>query len=110
MGTCILLIAPEFDGLSWVIHIIEPMQQSRMGVYVHFGRKDCAIFLREASARKIGSCLPPAGNIDREGQMIQFLRVFPPPRPLCCRHVVFNTPYVVHDYPEFGPPTLAIST
>ena len=34
-----------------------------------------------------------------EGQ-IWFVRVLPPPHPLCRHHVVFNTPYVIRDYPE----------
>ncbi|MYE59598.1 MAG: hypothetical protein F4X35_08575 [Alphaproteobacteria bacterium] len=28
------------------------------------------------------------------------MRVLPPPHPLCRRHIVFNTPYVIRDWPE----------
>ena len=72
MGSCILRIAPEFDCPSWLTDTVERMQQSRMGFFVHCGS---------------------------EGQ-IWFVRVLPPPHPLCRHHVVFNTPYVIRDYPE----------
>ena len=28
------------------------------------------------------------------------MRVLPPPNRLCRQHIVFNTPYVIRDYPE----------
>lgn len=99
IGTCILRIVPEFDGLSWVTDIIELLQQSRMGFYVHCGRKDGAVLLREVGTRKTMSCLSPAGYLGRKGQ-IWFVRVLPPPDRLCHQHIVFNTPYVIRDYPE----------
>ena len=75
------------------------MQQSRMGFYVHCGSKDGAVLLREVGTRKIKSCLSPAGYIGRKGQ-IWFVRVLPPPHRSCHQHIVFNTPYVIRDYPE----------
>ncbi len=99
MGTCILRIVPEFDGLSWVTDIVELMQQSRMGFYVHCGCKDGAVLLREVGTREVLSCLSPAGYRGKKGQ-IWFVRVLPPPHHLCHQHIVFNTPYVIRDYPE----------
>ena len=99
MGTCILRIVPEFDGLSWVTGIVELMQQSRMGFYVHCGIKDSAVLLREVGTREVMSCLSPAGYRGRNGQ-IWFVRVLPPPDHFCHQHIVFNTPYVIRDYPE----------
>lgn len=99
IGTCILRIAPEFDGLSWLMDIVELMQQSRMGFYVHCGNKNGAVLLREVGTRKIMSCLSPAGYRGRKGQ-IWFVRLVPPPHRLCQQHIVFNTPYVIRDYPE----------
>ncbi len=99
MGTCILRIVPEFDGLSWVTGIVELMQQSRMGFYVHCGNKDGAVLLREVGTREVMSCLSPAGYRGRKGQ-IWFVRVLPPPDHSCHQHIVFNTPYVIRDYPE----------
>ena len=99
IGTCILRIVPEFDGLDWVTDVIGPMQQSRMGFYVHCGIKDGAVLLREVGTREIISCLSPAGYLGRKGQ-IWFVRLLPPPNRQCHQHIVFNTPYVIRDYPE----------
>ena len=99
MGSCILRIAPEFDCPSWLTDTVERMQQSRMGFFVHCGSDDEGVLLREVGTREIVSCAVPAGYAGSEGQ-IWFVRVLPPPHPLCRHHVVFNTPYVIRDYPE----------
>ena len=99
MGSCILLIAPEFDCPSWLIDAVERMQQSRMGFYVHCGGEGEGVLLREVGTREIASCTVPAGYTGCEGQ-IWFVRVLPPPNRLCRHHIVFNTPYVIRDYPE----------
>ena len=99
MGSCILRIAPEFDCPSWLIATIERMQQSRMGFYVHCGSEGEGVLLREVGTREIVSCTVPAGYAGREGE-IWFVRVLEPPHPLCPRHIVFNTPYVIGDWPE----------
>ena len=99
MGSCILRIAPEFDCPSWLMETVERMQRSRMGFYVHCGSEGEWVLLREVGAPEIVSCLVPAGFAGREGE-IWFVRVLPPPHPLCRRHIVFNTPYVIRDWPE----------
>ena len=99
MGSCILRIAPEFDFPSWLIDAIERMQRSRMGFYVHCGSDGEGVLLREAGTRETVSCTVPAGYAGREGE-IWFARVLPPPHPLCRRHIVFTTPYVIRDWPE----------
>ena len=64
MGTCILRIVPECDGLSWVTGIVELMQQSRMGFYVHCGIKgQCG---SAARGRHTGShVLPVSSRLSR---------------------------------------------
>ena len=99
MGSCILRIAPEFDCPSWLTDTVERMQQSRMGFFVHCGSEDEGVLLREVGTGEIVSCAVPAGYAGSEDQ-IWFVRVLPPPHPLCRHHVVFNTPYVIRDYPE----------
>ena len=99
MGSCILRIAPEFDCPCWLIDTVERMQRSRMGFYVHCGSEDDGVLLREVGTREIVSCTVPAGYGGSAGE-IWFVRVLPPPHPLCRRHIVFNTPYVIRDYPE----------
>ncbi len=99
MGSCILRIAPEFDFPSWLIDTFERMQRSRMGFYVHCGSDGEGVLLREAGTREILLCTVSAGYVGSEGE-IWFVRVLPPPHPLCPRHIVFTTPYVIRDWPE----------
>ena len=99
MGRCILRIAPEFDCPTWLIDAVERMQQSRMGLFVHCGSDGEGVLLREVGTREIVSCAVPAGYAGSEEQ-VWFVRVLPPPHQLCRRHIVFNTPYVIRDYPE----------
>jgi len=99
MGSCILRVAPAFDCPSWLIDAFKRMQRSRMGFYVHCGTVSDAVLLREVGTRETVACTVPAGYIGQEGQ-IWFVRVLPPPHRLCPRHIVFNTPYVIRDYPE----------
>ena len=99
MGSCILRIAPEFDCPSWLIDAVERMQHSRMGFYVHCGSESEGVLLREVGTRETVSCTVPAGYAGHEGE-VWFVRVLPPPHPLCPRHIVINTPYVIRDWPE----------
>ena len=99
MGDCILRIVPEFDCPSWLVDTFERMQQSRMGFYVHCGSDREGVLLREVGTREIASCTVPAGYTGCEGE-IWFVRVLPPPNRLCRHPIVFNTPYVIRDYPE----------
>ncbi len=99
MGSCILRIAPEIDSPSWLIDAVERMQRSRMGFYVHCGSEGDGVLLREVGTREIVSCTVPAGYGGSAGE-IWFVCVLPPPHPLCRRHIVFNTPYVIRDDPE----------
>ena len=99
MGSCILRIAPEFDCPSWLTDTVALMQHSRMGFFVHCGSDGEGVLLREVGTRETVSCAVPAGYTGGKGQ-IWFVRVLPPPHELCRRHIVFNTPYVIRDYPE----------
>ena len=99
MGRCILRIAPEFDCPSWLMDAVERMQRSRMGFFVQCGSESEGVLLREVGAREIVPCTVPAGYVGCEGE-IWFVRVLPPPDHFCRRHIVFNTPYVIRDYPE----------
>ena len=99
MGSCILRIASEFDSPSWLTDTVGLMQKSRMGFFVHCGSEDEGVLLREVDTREVVSCTVPAGYAGGAGE-IWFVRVLPPPHPLCRRHIVFITPYVIHGWPE----------
>ena len=99
MGTCILRLLPEFDCPSWLMETLNRMQQSRMGFYVHCGHEGEGVLLREVGTREIISCTVLSDYTGFEGQ-IWFVRVLPPFNRLYRQHVVFNSPYVIRDYPE----------
>ena len=99
MGSGILRIAPEFDSPSWLTDTVGLMQQSRMGFFMHCGGEDEGVLLREVGTREVVSCSVPAGYAGSEGE-IWVVRVLPPPHPLCRRHIVFNTPCLIRDWPE----------
>ena len=101
MGSCVQRLGPEFDCPAWLMDGIARMQQSRMGFYVHCGRESDRVLLREVGTREVFSCTVPAGYAGQEGQ-IWFARVLPPPNRSCRWHIVFTTPYVIRDYPEFA--------
>ncbi len=100
IGSCILRIMAEFDPPVWLVGTIERMRQSRMSFFVHCGRDGENILLREVGMRETLFCRVPAGYIGNEGE-IWFVRVLPPPSPLLRDHIVFNTPYVFLQHPEF---------
>ena len=99
MGSCILRVAEEFDTPAWLMEAVERMQQSRMGFFVHCGSDGGLVQLREVGKQETVSCSVPAGYAGIVGE-IWFVRVFPPDGRSCNHHIVFNTPYVVRDYPE----------
>ncbi len=99
MGSCILRILSEFDSLPWLVDILELMHRSRMGFFVHCGNEEAGVRLREVGTAEVISGVVPAGYAGSKGE-IWFARVLPPPHPLCRRHVVLTTPYVIRDWPE----------
>ena len=99
IGSCILRLAPVFDFPPWLTDTVERMQRSRMGFYVHCGNASEVVRLREVGTREIVSCIVPAGYVGTDGE-IWFVRVLPPPHSQCRHHIVYNTPYVIRDYPE----------
>ena len=56
MGNCILRIMPDFHCPTWLIDIVERMQQSRMGFFVHCGSDGENILLREVGTRETLPC------------------------------------------------------
>ena len=100
IGTCILRLAPEFDMPSWLTNTVKLMQHSRMGFFMHCGKNGEEVLLREiGTTQEVVSCLVSSGYTGSEGE-IWFVRVLPPPDPLCTMHIVMNTPYVIRHYPE----------
>ena len=99
MGGCILRVASEFDCPPWMTGTLEQLHRSRMGFYVHCGSEGDTVMLREVGTQDVVPCLVPAGYVGSEGE-IWFVRLLAPPDPLCSRHIVMITPYVIRGYTE----------
>jgi hypothetical protein len=79
-----------------LIAVFEKMQNSRMGIYVHEGRSNEYIILRELITNREIETIVPSGYRGTQGE-IWFARVMPPP--LEDGHfsysIVLTTPYVI---------------
>ena len=79
-----------------LITLLEVMQNSRMGFYVHEGGSGKYVFLREIVTGRKTKAISPSGYMGKAGQ-IWYARVLPEPFPeLGYGHaVIFTTPYVI---------------
>ena len=103
MGTCILRVA-EFTGMpAWIADIVRPMQESRMGFYVHMGMDEGLdgplVLLKDIVTGRVLRCHSATGYLGETGQL-WYTRLLPPPVPDIGHHVVVTTPYVVLDGTE----------
>jgi len=94
IGTCIIEVATAFGMDADLLRLIEVMQRSRMGLYVHEGSQDGVVTLREIITGSACRAIVPAGYRGRAGEL-WYVRVLPPPASGIGPHVVFSTPYVL---------------
>jgi hypothetical protein len=99
MGTCILCIAQETGLMAGFADVLELMQRSRMGFYLHCGMQGRHVRLREFGSPETKVCHVPTGYMGQSGE-VWFVRVLPPINASLKYHVVFNTPYIIVDIPE----------
>ena len=96
IGTCILAVARWAGADPELIRIMEIMQDSRMGLYIHEGSEGDIVHLRELVTGERLPCLSPSGYRGKRDE-IWLARVLPPPAPVFQESVVFTTPYVITD-------------
>jgi hypothetical protein len=77
-----------------LLGLIQLMQDSRMGVYVHEGREGDLAVLRELATDTVHRAIVPSGYRGQQGEL-WYARVLPPPLPGGAEHVVLTTPYVL---------------
>lgn len=94
IGTCILAVARWAGSRPDFIRLIEAMQQSRMGLYIHDGCQKDTIDLRELITGERLPCIVPSGYRGERGE-VWLVRVLPPPGPSFTASLVMTTPYVV---------------
>ena len=94
IGTTILEFGAAFGMHTELLRLIQLMQESRMGLYIHHGRDGNVIVLEDLLTRATYRTIVPAGYSGRKNEL-WYVRVLPPPIPSRHEHVVFTTPYVV---------------
>ena len=94
IGTCILTVAEATGMPTWMADVVQPIQQSRMGLYLHVGMDDRFVLLKDIITQEVRRCHSTAGYLGKKGQ-IWYARLMPPPSPLINYHVISTTPYVV---------------
>jgi hypothetical protein len=94
IGTTVLAMGATFGMLASLLRLIQSMQDSRMGLYIHEGAEGSLAILRDIVTDSVFRAICPAGYRGKRGEL-WYVRVLPPPIPGRCEHVVFTTPYVV---------------
>ena len=110
IGTTILELGAAFGINSELLRLIRFMQESRMGLYIHKGRKDNLAVLEELVTGAVCRAIVPSGYRGQKGEL-WYVRVLPPPLPGGSEHVIFTTPYIVlrpgpHDWLAYFSRTL----
>lgn len=95
-GTVILDFLKNLKAEPGLIKIVECMQDSRMGIYVHKGRLDRYIILEELVTGEEIKVIVPSGYQGKKDE-IWYARVMPGPFPELNYgySVVFTTPYIL---------------
>jgi hypothetical protein len=94
LGTCIIELGNACGMPQELLRLIQLMQRSRMGLYVHEGSQGGLATLREIVTGGVCRAIVPAGYRGQVGEL-WYVRVLPPPFPGIIEHVVFTTPYVL---------------
>ncbi|WP_020586621.1 hypothetical protein [Desulfobacter curvatus] len=97
-GTIILDVLRTIKADPGLITIIECMQSSRMGIFVHKGHRDRYVILEELGTGDEHKVIVPSGYQGKKDE-IWYARVMPEPFPELNYgySVVFTTPYIIVD-------------
>lgn len=97
-GTVTIDLCRSLSVDQGLIKILECMQNSRMGFYVHEGASEKYVFLRELMTQKQIKVIVPSGYLGEPGE-IWFTRIMPEPFPELNYgySVVFITPYIISE-------------
>jgi len=94
IGTTMLKVCGAFGMDDNLLRLVQLMQNSRMGVYVHEGREGDLAVLRELATDTVHRAIVPSGYRGQQGEL-WYVRVLPPPLPGGAEQVVITTPYVL---------------
>lgn len=93
IGTCLLDSNKYLKIRPEMIEIIRQMQNSRMGIYEHYGIFNSKVILQELITGEEFYCHVPSEYLGKKGQL-WYVRILPPIYNLVDYSVVFTTPYV----------------
>lgn len=99
LGTCLLDAGALLEADPEFRRLLQLLQDSRMGLFVHVEARGAVQVLRELVTGEQRPYLVPAGYIGRPGE-VWLARALPPPAPGFAEGVVFTTPYVMRRYGE----------
>ena len=94
LGTTLLEFGAAFGMDTELLRLIQLMQESRMGLYIHKGRKDNLDILEDLVTGARCRAIVGSGYRGTEGEL-WYARVLPPPFPGGLEHIVFTTPYII---------------
>ena len=94
IGTTILELGAAFGMQPKLSRLIQSMQDSRMGLYIHRGTEGSLVVLEDIVTKRICRAVSPAGYRGKKGEL-WYVRVLPPSIPDGSEHVVFTTPYIL---------------
>ena len=94
IGTTILEIGEAFGMNTELLRLIRVMQESRMGLYIHGGRKGRLTVLEDIVTGATCRAIVPSGDCGKRGEL-WYVRVLPPPVPGGQEYVAFTTPYIM---------------
>jgi hypothetical protein len=100
IGTTILEVGSAFGMHPELLRLIQLMQDSRMGFYIHHGKEGNVSVLEDLVTTAVYRAIVPAGYTGRKNES-WYVRLLPPPIAGSTEHVVFTTPYIVV-HPDFA--------
>ena len=94
LGTCLIAAGKHLGMQPEMLVLLRAMQASRLGMYVHEGRDEPRVRLRELFTGNVHRCHVASGYPGRKGEL-WLVRLFPPPASDLDYDVAFTTPYVI---------------
>jgi hypothetical protein len=94
IGTTVLALGAAFGMSPELLRLIQSLQDSRMGLYIHRGVEGSLVVLEDLVTGGICRAVSPAGYRGDKNEL-WYVRVLPPPIADRSEHVAFTTPYII---------------
>jgi hypothetical protein len=94
IGTTVLELGAAFGMSPQLSRLIQSLQDSRMGLYIHRGVEGSLVVLEDIVTGGICRAISPAGYRGDRNEL-WYVRLLPPPIPGSSEHVAFTTPYII---------------